>query len=432
MKLLFAASLLSACAATAPSATPGPAPTDFTFRGQVADRTVTHVVAISEIDRVVTRLIAPVEYGEFSLAVPAAKPWLIVFIDDAQVGAGKTVGVLRAGTLDAMIAAAPGEVELGEIGFAGGTATAALDATALHAALGLDEGLAATLGAMDDFAVRYDNVDLDADGVFDGYQASFNARLDIEAGLRISAHGHAPSVADMIAGETELSYVGASIDARMPDSFGKFALANAQVTFDAPFFGLLSGAGTPVVPAGTPIRGADLVAGTDHDFGVYGRYNHPLPEGDYRFDVPAGTIEFPNVHATLPALAPFVRLGMTDACAAAACVPESLQFTWMQHTDAGWSAASDAEIALLRPTSSVDVLLTGPTGVSYRTYTLPTGVAAATLPWDGGGTLYSTATAAQPIADVQYLAVRYGVALGVASEASFAVTPEQLAPPSKQ
>ncbi len=433
MKFLFAASLLTACAASAPPTTTGPAETEFTFRGQVADHTVTHVVAVGEVDRAITRVIVPVQVGRFVLPVAPAQPWLIVFIDDSQIGVAKTVGVLRAGTLDAMVAAAPGEVELGAVRFAAGTATAELDDVSLHTALGLDEATAASLGAMDDFATRYENVDLDDDGVFDGYQGGFGARLDILAGMRLDAHARTPSIADLIAGPSDMTYLGASITARMPESFGAFTLDTASVTFDAPFFGLASGVGTPVAPANRPIRGADLVAGTNHNFGVYGRYNHPLPSGDYRFSVPGGTLEFTGVNADArPALAPFVRFEMAAACPEAGCVPDAIHFAWMALRSGAWVAATEAEMALLRPSSTVGILQTGAMGVTYHTYGLPPGVATGTLAWDGGGTFYSTAVAAQPIADVQFMTVRYRVALGMEGDASFAITPVQVAPSAAQ
>ena len=425
---LFAASLLGACAVD-PAPTPDPsAAVDFTIRGQVADP-VTHVVAISEVDHVVTRVVAPVHGGAFALAISPDQPWLIVFVDDTRIGRAKTVGVFRAGALDTVVVAAPGEVDLGAIHFAAGSATAELDDASVIAALGLDAATAATIGASDDFATRYANVDLDGDGVLDAYQDGLGARLDVHADLRLSSHGHPPTIDDLISGDLAMTYVGASVTARMPERLGAFDLDTASVTFDAPFYGLASGAETPVVAPGVAITGSDLVMGTEHNFGVFGRSDHRLPAGTYRFAVAGGALEFTDVRpSTEPSVAPFVHLAMPAACAAMACVPEALQFAWRRHTDDGWVPVTDAEVAMLRPAASVKVLQTSAMGVTYRTFDLPAGATTGAVSWGGSTTLYTTAATPQPAGDVVFMAVRFGVALGVDGDASFAVTPLQGAP----
>ena len=421
---LLAASLLGACA-VAPSVAPDPtAASEFTFRGAVTDPAVTHVVAISEVAHVVSRVVAPIRAGGFTIAVTPDRPWLFVFVDDTQIGRAKTVGVFRAGTLDTLVAASPGEVDLGAIQFAAGSATAALDDGALHAALGLDDATAAALGAVDDFSTRYANVDLDGDGVLDAYQPGFAARLEVHADMRLVSHGRAPTLADLVAGDMSMRYLGASVSARMPDKFGAFDLDTATVTFDAAFYGLASGADSPVVPPGSPIHGADLVMGTDHNFGVYGRADHRLPAGHYRFAVPGGALEFTDVRPSVnPVLAPFMRLDLPAACAQMACVPDALHFDWRRSTEEGWVPATDAEIALLSPAATVQVLQTSASGTTYRSIALPTGIASGAVPWDDTTALYTTASTPQPAGDVVYMAVRFGIALGVDGDASFAVTP---------
>lgn len=426
---LLAASLLAACA-VAPSTPPDPtAETDFTFRGTVADPAVTHVVAISELSHIVSRVVAPVRAGSFALAVTRDRPWLVVFVDDTQIGRAKTVGVFRSGTLDTLVAVQPGEVDLGAVHFAAGSALATLDDAALHAALGMDDASAAAIGAVDDFSTRYANLDLDEDGVLDAYQADFTARLDVHADMRIVAHGRPPTLDDLVAGDLSMAYLGASISARLPEGFGAFDLDTASVTFDAAFYGLAAGADSPVVPPGTPIHGSDLVMGTDHNFGVYGRADHRLPAGHYRFSVPGGTLAFTDVRPSVnPVLAPFMRLELPATCAAMACVPTALHFDWRRNTEEGWVAATDEEIAMLQPTATAQVVQTSAMGTTYRSLDLPSGIAHGSVPWDDTTSLYTTASTAQPAGDLVYMAIRFGIALGVDGDASFAVTPLQAAP----
>lgn len=423
IKYLLAASLLTACA-DVPAPTPSTDDVDVTFRGEVTERTITHVVAITAIDDAVTRVVAPVLGGSFSVNLAPQRPWLLVFVDDTQIGEAKTIGVLRAGTMDAMLAAAPGEVELGRIRFAAGSAFADIDDTLLHAALGLDDETAASIGAMDDFATRYANVDLDGDGVLDAYQAGFAGRLDIHADMRVTHAGRAPTIEDLMAGDLQMAYLGASITAHLPDAFGAVDPATASVTFDAPFYGIAQGRATPVTVAGTPITGSDLILGTGHNFGVYAATEHKLPDGRYRFEVGHDTLDFTSVRSSAdPVLAPFVHLGMPASCART-CVPTSVDYSWKRHTEAGWVALTDAETAVLEPTSTVEIVQTGTMGVTYRSYTLPIGKAFGSVAWDDdGATLYTTAPTSQPAGDVQFMSVRYGFALGVRGDASFAISP---------
>ena len=423
-KSVLAASLLTACA-TAGSPGIAEEPTDFTVRGQIADPTVTHVVAITEQNHQLSRIVTHVAGGGFQVALGLRQPYLMVFVDDEQIGRAKTVGVLRSGQLDTLLAATDGEVDLGNIHFAAGSAFPELDEASVQAALGLDDGQAAALGAADDFATRYANVDVDSDGVLDAYQPDFKARLDIHAAMRLGSGARsAPTLEDLMNGTLTMTYDGAAITARMPDSFGEFTIDTARVTFDAPFYGLASGVDSPVVPAGTAVSGSDLIMGTDHNFGVYARANHLLPAGDYRFEVPGGVVEFTDVRPdTDPVLAPFVSLRMPVGCSSA-CVPDGIAFTWKHHTDSGWIALTDAETSVLQPESTVQVVQTGAMGVSYRKFEIPRGHAAGTLAWDST-TVYA-GVAAQPAGDVRFMAVRFGMPLGISGDASFAVTPRQI------
>ena len=74
------------------------------------------------------------------------------------------------------------------------------------------------------------------------------------------------------------------------------------------------------------------------------------------------------------------------------------------------------------------VLQTSAMGVTYRTFDLPAGATTGAVSWGGSTTLYTTAATPQPAGDVVFMAVRFGVALGVDGDASFAVTPLQGAP----
>lgn len=420
--LLLSSLLFAGCATAGAPDGSTDTPTNLEVRGQVGDPTVTHVVATTERAGKLVRIVAPVVGGGFGLALAPHEPYLLTFVDDEQIGIAKLVGTFRSGELDTIASSGPALLDLGVVHFAAGIASTDLAPEAVVAALGLDGQTAQLLGAADDLASRYANPDLDADGVLDAFQRDAGARLEITADYELQAGQNVPQLADLQRDDLTFAYRGGSISAYLPPRYGAFDASTAQVTFDVPFYGVASGESSPAVPAGTPITGSDLIMGTEHNFGVYARANHALPAGEYRFSVPGGDVSFMSVHgATEPAVKPMVHLVMSDDCKVAGCAPAALAFQWMGKVDGRWTKLTDEAAATLHPSAAIQLIQRGDAGTSFHQYQLPAGVAAGQIAYQD--TLYAAVPVAQPVADTRFMSVRFSVPMGIAGDASFAVSP---------
>jgi hypothetical protein len=166
--------------------------------------TISHVMAIDPASAGATRLLAPIAAdGSFQLALDTGHPWVLVFVDDSQVGTAMIRGILRAGVLDTVAPADGADgADLAEVDVAAdGTATAGISYDALLTALGLDAETAAALGAVDDLSLRYANPDIDGDGVIDVLQDhAYGLDFHLRGNLRAGSDGAWRSVADMVAG----------------------------------------------------------------------------------------------------------------------------------------------------------------------------------------------------------------------------------------
>lgn len=167
-----------------------------------SSRVITHVMAVNPETAAARRTIAEVGTdGSFRLSVEAGKPYVLVFIDSAAVGADMVVGIFRAGTLDTISPQLAGHLDLGDVKVdpSRHTATMGISYDALLAGLGLSTGAAEYLGSIDDLSLRYANPDIDADGVIDleqdhEYGLDFHVRSDMRRG---SAGGPSFTVDDI-------------------------------------------------------------------------------------------------------------------------------------------------------------------------------------------------------------------------------------------
>jgi hypothetical protein len=177
-------------------------------------------------------------------------------------------------------------------------------------------------------------------------------------------------------------HVGTAITVRVPDDV-PYRRGAVSVTFEAPFHGVSLGEATPVVPAGTPIAGNEVVYGVDRRFGVYARAGHDVPRGGYRFAVDGGELAFVEVRPPSDAamaemmdqVMPFVTLvPQCDECPLA-----SVDVAWLRRTAAGWVGLTDAELAHVRPRSHIAFLTVDG---RYAEVAVPGGVLSASIPWE--------------------------------------------------
>jgi len=352
-----------------------------TFHGSVGNG-VTHVMAVSPLAGDLQKVVAPTDNGAFSIAVESGRPWALVFVDSKRKGADMVSGVLRSDSLDTFLPEQGGDIDLGYISIDGRDATMAGSSDSLDQALGLSRRTLATIGGVDDIAVRYANPDIDGDGVIDAEQGRA-ARLEMHLEYAIVAGGGRPaSPDDFLANSPNLGYehVGTGIYARLPESFGSVDRANASVTFEQPYWGFEAGPFTPAIPAGTPIT--QLTFGDSHTFGVFARPDQACPWGNYRFQSGSHTLDFTLVRMptemTMNQVMPRVKLAPAVAGCVENCIINSVEFQWERRTDKGWIMLTDEEAGALAPSGSLDLLADDG---SYRRFEFPVGVPSGSMPW---------------------------------------------------
>jgi len=376
--------------ATLTAACASPDATTATFHGSVGTA-VTHVMAVSPVDGDLQKVVVPTSDGEFSVEVEPGRPWALVFVDANRTGAKMVTGVLRSDTLDTFLPEAAGEVELGYISFDGREATMAGSSNSLDTALGLSRRTLATLGGLDDIALRYANPDIDGDGLLDIDQGHV-ARLELHVEYELTAAGRAAIPDDFIVRPQQMGYdhVGTGIYGRLPDQFAPVDRETASVTFGQPFYGYAYGPFTAPVKAGQPVT--DLTYGDSRTFGVFARPDHPVPYGDYHFQSGDDHLDFTLVRPPTEMLRhqvmPRIRFVPKQEGCTSQCAIDSIAFTWARNTDDGWIALTTEEASALQPAGSIDVLSTS----GHRHYELPPGYASGTLTWDQDLYLASTIT----------------------------------------
>ncbi len=349
------------------------------FHGSVGNG-VTHVMAVSPIAGDVQKVVAPVEFGGFSISVDPGRPWAMVFVDSTRVGSQMVNGVLRSDTLDTFLPEQGGDVDLGDISIDGRDATMAGSSEALDSALGLSRRTLATIGGLDDIALRYANPDVDGDGVIDVEQ-NRAARLEMLVEYGLTAAGRKAVPDDFIVRADRMGYdhLGTGIYGRLPDTFGEVDREHASVTFDQPFYGFAAGPFTAPIKPGEPVT--ELTYGDSRTFGVFARPDHPVPSGDYRFQSGGQSLEFtlvrPPTEMIMHQVMPRIRFVPVVPGCEQACAVASIEFRWARNTEAGWVTLTDEETHAMQPVGTIDILST--TGA--RRYELPVGVATGSVPW---------------------------------------------------
>jgi hypothetical protein len=303
-----------------------------------------------------------------------------VFLDATRRGADMVNGVLRSDSLDTFLPAKPGDIDLGHVSFDGRDATMAGSSETLDAALGLSRRTLATIGGVDDLAVRYANPDIDGDGVIDSEQGR-TARLEMHLEYALTASGRPATGNDLVAA-VDLGYehTGTGIYGRVPEAFGKVDRDDASVTFEQPYWGYELGPFTPAIPAGTPIT--QLTFGDRYTFGVFARPDHPIPSGTYRFRAGERTLDFTMVRPPTDMLRhrvmPLVRFAPAVPGCVEDCTIAAVEFAWRRNTDDGWVQLTDEEALALSPRGSLDLLASDG---SHRRFEFPLGVPTGSLPW---------------------------------------------------
>lgn len=350
---------------------------DATFHGSVG-QAVTHVMAVSPVAGDLVKVVAPTVDGVFSVDVEPGRPWALVFLDANLRGSDMVHGILRADTLDTFVPTAGGDIDLGQVSIDNREATMAGSSEDLDYALGVSRRTLATLGGIDDIALRYANPDVDGDGVID----TVHAQLGIHAEYTVRASGRDATAADFVGNAVNISYdhVGTGIYGRLPDGFGIVDRTDADVTFEQPYYGLWAGEHTAAVPAGQPVE--HLTFGDDRTFGVFCRPDRAVPTGNYTFRSGPHTLDFsfvrPPSEMTMNQVMPRLHFAPTDAACTKNCTIDRIEFAWTRKTDAGWIQLTDEEAQVLRPVGSIDFIFSD-TGT--RRYEFPVGIAAGSIPW---------------------------------------------------
>ncbi|MBI3610163.1 MAG: hypothetical protein HY204_05615 [Nitrospirae bacterium] len=315
------------------------------------NQTVTHVMAVSPTSQNATRVLAPINSdGSFTLNVNPNRPYVLVFIDSTQTGAGMIVGAFESNTLDSLAPLTQGETDLGTVSIDGTTetATGSIAYDALLASLGLSSEVALALGAQDDLCLRYINPDLDGDGIIDIEQPDRNFMLDFHVRYNMETSPGVTAPIDSIIGQylpdtIGISYTGTGIYAAIPTSFYSGSFDGASVTLGS----------DPLITTG--ITGPGF--GNYRSLGPNWNPGTDIPQGAYVFSFGDKTLTFTNVATRTDAeftaatgiIMPFIKFNQTDpACeiSSGTCTLAGIDYKWMKRTDSGWVDATLEELNL--------------------------------------------------------------------------------------
>jgi hypothetical protein len=336
-------------------------------------RTITHVMAVNPETASAQRTIGKVgSDGSFEVSVETGKPYVLVFIDSAAVGAEMVVAMFRANTLDTLSPQLAGHLDLGamEVDPNAQTASLGISYDELLAGLGLSAAAAEYLGSVDDLSLRYANPDIDGDGVIDleqdhRYALDFHVRANMRLG---SSSGHQVTVDDVT--DQFLADSGAAVATPVFNLTSAYALYPASL--DSTQYVVQSGVsptlqhgaaftvshadGSPA-PAATSFSGLGFgdTAGWGPDYNYESSPGLELPGSGgspatmtYTLGAIGKTLTFTNVVTRTRAsltdsgtLAIFIRLVTTDDHYS------SIDYKWMKRASASsWVPATAEEIAL--------------------------------------------------------------------------------------
>lgn len=420
----------------------------------VADKTVTHVLAVNPSSQNPQRVLAPVAPdGSFSLSLEPGHAWVLVFVDNSRVGADMIAGIFRASTLDTLAPTMPGSGDLGMVDvMPDGTAMAGIAYLDLLAALHLTAADADFLGAADDVCLRYVNPDVDGDGTIDLLQANHDFRLDfhVQFGMRAAAGGGTftggnASVSDIVGAflpeDTGISFGGVGIYASQPATAGAADAATTWAAFEQPISYYPAGmGGLRTALAGEHVAGSDLVflgSGDYRSEGVYAAAGHDLPQGQYQFGLGPSTLTFTNVRthsdAELAAatnfIMPFIRLVPTDSACVTTCALAAIDYRWMKRAGGTWIMATAAELALIVGEAGgyISIVKGLDNGTQRIGITIPVDSPAGSFPWSAASAhlenMSEAEMAAMTSADVCHLGLSYDDKLGMRMFSGIANTP---------
>jgi hypothetical protein len=269
-------------------------------------------------------------------------------------------GTLQSGTLDAFAPRTGGVLDLGDVTIANGRAHATASTSWVNGALGIDDALAAKLGAADDLATRYANPDVDNDGVIDALQADHNFRLDLQGKLDITVGGELATIdtlvrGQMMTGTVGVSYLETGILVGLPKAYAH-DMADATFTFAGDFYGTSLSNATPAIAAGAAVAQPELKLGSidgQPTLGAFARAGYDVPAGEYTVAIGAHVLTFADVRpsadaqlATAQNLAvPFIQLAPTEADCVTDCQIASIRTTWKRNTAGGWTDIADGEMS---------------------------------------------------------------------------------------
>ena len=358
----------------------GPAPDVAVFHGSVGEAT-THVMAVSPVAGELVKVVAPTSDGTFAVSVEPGRPYALVFLDATQRGAGMVRGILRSDSLDTFVPTTGGDIDLGAISIDSREATMAGSSEDLDYALGVSRRTLATLGGIDDIALRYANPDMDGDGVIDAQQG-IAPTLEVHAEYTLEARGRAATARDFIVSSDAIrfTHVGTGVYGRLPDTFETVDHDDADVTFDEPYYGFWAGDHTEPVPGGQPVD--HLTFGDDRTFGVFCRPDHAVPTGTYTFRSGPHSLDFsfvrPPVDMTMHQVMPRVRFVPVDEACKTDCLLDRVEVAWQRMTADGWVQLTDEEAQVLRPSGALDLVFDDG---GTRRVEFPVGTAITEVPW---------------------------------------------------
>ncbi len=333
---------------------------------------VSHVMAVNPETASPDRRIDEVASdGSFTLDVAPGNPYVLVFVDDSQVGLDMIVGIFRANTLDTL-AAAPGTeggADLGEVGIDGeGVATAETTYDTLLTQLGLSAETALTLGAVDDLSLRMANPDIDGNGAIDmltqqHFSLDFHVRADnmFQGGFQIN-----PATIDDITNQflaatgPDAAYVSfglSSIYAIYPNSYdGTDYVEGGALQNGATYTATHSDASAVDAPTSFSSAPFNDVQQWGADYNLLMNVEMPgsgASPAQIVFGLANSTLTFPNVLTRTQAelesagtIVPFIRLNTVGDDPNG--VIESLDYKFMKRvSDTEWTLATAEELALI-------------------------------------------------------------------------------------
>jgi hypothetical protein len=372
-------------------------------------KTITHVIARSASSSGEAFVGTVGNDGSFNIGINTGDPYIFVFVDDTQTGSDMIVGIFDPGDattgLDTLVPLnTNGTTSLGEVTVDGtaGTASMTTTFTDFLNALGIDSTTAATVGGVDDLALRLANPDVDQNGEIDllenkTFVLDIHARTDIHCDSGCAGGvslDHANGAYITAAAGFSLSPSLTSVYAVYPTTFDSNPItqwvassgvstslsngATFQVT-DMP------GGGTADIDSVSSYSGgsfsSNLQWGGDYSMGAgieLPGYDHPV-KITYGFN--SKTLEFSNFRsrpkASLFSILPDIKINST------AGKITSVDYRWLKWSGTAWVAATADEVQVIAQAASVGLYTVKTSGSEQGVMVMvPTSAASGTVAWN--------------------------------------------------